>query len=275
MHSFVKSTAVTALALTAVGAMSTATFAQTPVATYLFNNSLSAQQAGVAALNSVDPLGLNTFGTDTVFGSAHSVFKWNGTNLPTSDQAGLSLDTTGLLPVNNYSVEMVFEFTQRDNAWRRIIDVQNRQSDAGFYVDPSNNLDVYPVAGSSSAFTNNVFHHVVLTDSSTGTAVAFLDGIQQFSLSTTVMDINNPGNVMNFFLDNVIAGGQGEFSNGEIALMRLYDHPLTSNEVKTLAGAPLPVPVAGTAVPESGTLALAALGLLPLGSSLIRRRRTV
>ena len=85
-------------------------------------------------------------------------------------------------------------------------------SDDGFYVDPSNNLDVFPVAGSTSAFTTGVFHTVTLTVDGT-IVTAFLDGVEQFhSLSTDVMDISNadnPGNLVNLFFDNTVGGGQG------------------------------------------------------------------
>ncbi len=39
------------------------------VATYTFNNTLAAEQTGVAALTAVDPLGTSGFQTATVFGN--------------------------------------------------------------------------------------------------------------------------------------------------------------------------------------------------------------
>src|SRR5207245_2509816 len=101
-------------------------------ATYFFNDTLAAQQGGVPALTATDPLGANAFLTDTVYGQSRRVYAFNGNASPPNQQAGLTLDTTSLITPTNYSVEMVFEFSGGTNAWRRILDVENRQSDAGF-----------------------------------------------------------------------------------------------------------------------------------------------
>jgi hypothetical protein len=235
--------------------------AATPVATYEFNNTFNALEPGKPALTPTDPSGLSVFTADTVFGVPRTVWAFNGTSVITN-QSGLTLATNGLIPPQSYSVDMVFEFTQQQNAWRRIIDVENRQSDNGFYVNPSNNLDVFPVAGTSAAWTNNVYHHVVLTD--TGTVVkGYLDGVSQFSVNTTLLNIDqadNPGRLMNFFLDNVVAGGQQEWSPGRVSLIRVWDGVLTDQEAGTLATNPF--------VPEPSTLAT-----LALASTLLLRRR--
>lgn len=129
--------------------------AQTPVATYLFSNTLAAQQVGRPGLTATNPLSQNGFETANVFGQNRTVYHTSGTTT-TSEQAGLTLNTTGLLPSNTYSVEMVFSFSDRDSAWRRIIDVENRQSDNGFYVNPGNQLALFPVTGGAT-FTNNEY----------------------------------------------------------------------------------------------------------------------
>jgi hypothetical protein len=243
-----------------------------PVATYTFQNSLAAQQSGVASLSAVDPQGASGFVTDTLYGQTRQVYAFNG-NTPPAEQAGLSLTTTGLVASDNYSVEMVFSFSQNPNAWRRIIDVQERTSDNGFYVDPANNLDVYPVAGSSALFTENTYHDVVLTVASGGTVVGYLDGVQQFTTTTAVMNINNPDNLMNFFLDNTVGGGQGEYSSGQIGLINLYNNVLTADQVARDAVNPF---VGSSTVPEpSSLLMVGSAGLIGLGLKLRTRRRGI
>jgi hypothetical protein len=208
------------------------------VITYRFQDSLAAEEEGMPALIPTNPLGQNGFETTTVFGRRQRVYRFAGNASPGDQQAGLTFDNRrGLLTNNHYSVEMVFEFHQQDNAWRRIMDVQDRQSDNGFYVDPTNRLDVYAFPGTGAFFTNRVFHHVVLTTARTGTVKAYLDGTLQVTVTTDVMNINNPRRLVHFFLDNTAGAGQWEFSNGRIALLRLYNRVLTDREAADLASA--------------------------------------
>jgi hypothetical protein len=160
---------------------------------------------------------------------------------------------------------MVFKFSDRNNAWRRILDVQNRQSDNGFYVDPSNNLDIFPVSGSTAAWTNDVYHHVVITDDGT-TVVTYLDGVSQFTTNTSEMNLDfdttsNPNHLLGVFLDNSAAGGIGEWSAGEVSLLRLWDGVLTADEAQQLAVNPF--------VPEPASLGLLGAG----GIALLSKRR--
>ena len=258
MNPVYRSLAVLVLGITALGV---ANAVPLPVATYSFNNTLASGVAGAPSLVATDPLGLSGFGTDTVFGNTQTVYNFNGLESPVTDQAGLTLNTTGLLTNNSiYSVEMIFKFTQRQNAWRRILDVENRQSDNGFYVDPANNLNVFPIGG-GSAFTNDVYHDVFLVNNN-GSVTFYLDGSAQATVATSEMNIDSLNPLMNFFLDNVVAGGQFEYSNGSIAYIGLYNAALT--ELPPPPISPVPVPA---------SLALLGLGLAGLGFN--RRRKPV
>lgn len=238
-----------------LGLLAGAAFAApVPVATYNFNNTLTSSVSGAPALTVTDPGGTSGFGSDTVFGVMQQVYNFVGTS-DNAGQAGLSLNSTGLLTSNSvYTMEIVFKFTQGVNAWRRILDVEGRQSDNGFYVDPSNNLDIFPVAG-GSPFSNDEYHDVFLVVNN-GSASFYLDGSAQATVNTSIMDANL--NAFNFFLDNVVAGGQNEYSSGSVALINLYDAALNATEI-------------GGAVPEPGSLALLVPGLVGLAA--IRKRR--
>jgi hypothetical protein len=237
--------------------------AAAPVATYTFNDTLAATEAGVPALQAIDPLNQNQFEDAIVFGVPQRVYRWSGDGSDAALQAGLKLDTTGLVSYENYSVEMVFEFTEQaqfGGGWRRIIDTQNRVSDNGFYVAPDNVLQVYPVVSGSTTLTTPGFHRVVMSNYVVGgvrEVKAYLDGNLELTSDTDQLNLdnfNNPGHLLHFFVDNFDVA-PNEFANGRIAYMRIYD------------GVVIPQ------VPEPSVLALAAPGLALVAWAARRRRR--
>jgi MYXO-CTERM domain-containing protein len=255
---------LSALSLLAIGVYTVPACAQTPVATYRFQDTLAADEVGVPALVNVNPLGLNGFEDAVVNGTPTRVFHWDGTGSPATDQAGLSLDATGLVQYDNYSVELIFEFLEPSafgGGWRRIVDTQNRESDNGFYVSPDDVLQVYPVVDGTTVFTTPGFHHVVLSNFVTNNVrevKAYLDGVLELTSDTDQLNLdnaNNPDHLLHFFLDNIAGPAQEEFADGRISFLRLYD------------GIFVP-----SVVPEPGSLALAtALALFAI--PLVRRRR--
>ena len=224
-----------------------AAYADSLVAAYTFNNTLAAVEAGVAPLTPVDPLGLSGYQTKDVFGNNQTTYHFDGAASPVMDQAGLDFNTTGLLASSNdYSVEMVVELTGA-TGWRRLLDSLNRQSDSGLYIDPENNLDSFPSGGASSPFTPNTFFDIFVTIDSSNVVTGYFSGIQQFSETSPSLDIAT--DTLGFFLDNVVAGGQGEWSSGNVALIKVFDTALTADQV----AAETADPFQGTVAPEPGT----------------------
>lgn len=215
--------------------------AQNLVASYFFENTFASSTPGAPDLMPLDPLGLSGFDEETVFGTLRSIYKVNGDALPTMNQAGLVLQTEGLVPPDNYSAELVFKFLQREYGWRLILDSHNRLSDSAFYAEPGNRLQVYPVAtGIDGTILNGEYHHVVLTvaphEGFSSSVTAYLDGIKQFEVDTNIMDLSNaPLGALHLFADNVESGGQGEFSDANIAVLRMYDGALPPEQVAQLA----------------------------------------
>lgn len=237
--------------------------AATLVASYDFQDTLAANEAGLPALQSIDPLGLNGFGTATVNGQSRKVWSWNGEDgSDPSKHGGLSLDATGLVNYGSYSVALTFSFVEAGplgGTWRRIMDTQNRRSDSGFYVSPGNRIEAVEIPAESGAATTNSFtpgfHDVVISVSDDGgnrEIKGWLDGKLEFTAAYGGFRLdnpNNPDNVLFFFVDNLVDQAQLEFSAGSIASLRLYD------------GVFAPAPI-----PEPGQWALLLAGAAVLGA---------
>jgi len=128
------------------------------------------------------------------------------------------------MPVAQYRLDGTLASSVANAAALTVMDPLG-QSDNGFCVDPSNNLDIFPVAG-GAAFTNDTYHDVFLVNNR-GVVTFYLDGSVQATAATSVMNLD-PSQTMNFFLDNVVAGGQGEYSSGSMALIRVHNEALNA-----------------------------------------------
>ncbi len=212
----------------------------TPRATYRMEDTLNADQPDAPPLYILEAFGRSRFESATVLGQPRRVIRLDGDALPARANAGLVLDTTGLVAANYYTLELVFELVEGSGTWRKFADTQGRQSDAGLYVTPSNNLNVYPEGGGVRPFPVNQFRHVVLTNQA-GPVQVYLDGSWEFWVpNTSVMNINNPGNLLHLFLDDDVTAG--EYADARVALVRIYADILSPNEVALLAADPFAYP---------------------------------
>ncbi len=232
-----------------VGAASVAAFAQSAslTAAYTFQNSL-APVVGTAPLVAVDPLNRNSFVTDTVFGAQRTVYQFSG--LP-SEQAGLSLSTDNVVNPLSYSFELVFTFTERASTFRRVIDVLDRTSDRGLYLNPQNRYTFSTLATGTVAQTTGQYQHVVLTVAN-GRARLYVNGQVDMSLGTDSMNLTTANRVVHFFLDNLADQSRQDYASGRIALLRAYTNELSASEVSQLARDPFAANVGATSPSFTG-----------------------
>ena len=220
------------LALLSLISLSAVAQTASRVASYTFENTLSG--AGGPDLIAIDPASRASFVRDTVFGAERTVYQFGGT--PTS-QGGLALNTTNLVNVNSYSIEMIFTLTERAGNFRRVLDVLERTSDRGLYVNAQNRFEFSRLRSGTATFNNGTYYHLVLTVSN-NVARLYLNGSLDIDLGTDSMNITTARRLVHFFVDNTTDTSTQDYSSGRIALLRAYTNPLTQAEVTELARNP-------------------------------------
>lgn len=163
----------------------------------------------------------------------------NATNYTFGPNQGLSL-SDGLVNSGNYSIEMVFQFSDIDT-WRKILDFKNLTHNFGFYNSPANAVYFYPRgAGPANALTADTDVHLVVTrDATTDLFSAYADGVHQFSFTDSVFDaiFTEPDDVIHFFNDDFFAS---QASSGVVDRIRIYDGALSASQVVDLFNGGLP-----------------------------------
>lgn len=205
------------------------------VGTYTFQNSLNANQGGVAPLVAANPVGTNAFVTDTVLGQSRTVYEM--VSAQPGQNAGLSLNTTNLVNPNTYSLEMMFAFTDRAGQWRRVFDTLNRTSDRGLYINQSNQFEFSRLQRGTAAIASGQYVHMVMTVAN-NVARLYVNGNLDINLNTNSMNLTTADRVVHFFLDNLEDTSRTDFASARIALLRMYTNALTEAEVRQIAGNP-------------------------------------
>lgn len=204
------------------------------VGSYNFQNNLNSSFGAAPALINTDPMGRNGFISDVVQGQNRTVFRFEGT---TAQQAGLSLDATGLMNPRSYSLELLFAFTEGNGQWRRIFDNLDRSSDRGLYFNTSNQFEFSRLSRGSYVYATGQYVHMVLVVSA-GRAMLYVNGNLDINLSTNDYGIDNPKNILHFFLDNLTDTSRTDYASGRIALLRAYTNALSAAEAAALARDP-------------------------------------
>ncbi|MGI8601675.1 MAG: hypothetical protein ACR2OZ_01615 [Verrucomicrobiales bacterium] len=219
-----------------------------------FNDSLG---NGDAARGNDGPLVVNNPGV-TSFSSG----QWSWTS-PGVGGTGLILDAAPAL-AGNYSIGIRFKF-QTIDGYRKLVDFQDAGSDFGLYV-LNGTLNFYPVASDqATTIAADSFVDVLLTRAgSTGGVTGYINGSPtaqwRFTDSDSYAVAGLVGDAARFRFFEDDKQTLGEWSNGAVSEIRLWDTALSASEVPD-AFAAIPEPV------SSGYLAAA------LAGSFLRRKR--
>jgi uncharacterized protein (TIGR03437 family) len=224
--------------------MAASVFAQGPaslISSYSFQGNLNPDRLGSVPLTAIDPQGVGRFVRDTVLGEDRQVYEWGG-GAASAQQGGLVYAGRDLFTRNSYSVELLFTFIS-GSGYRRVLDISNRTSDDGFYIDQNNRLNWYPAFQTiTGATANGTYAHVVLTVH--GNLMIYYINGTEVGRSTAnftggnILETVNPNQLIHLFLDNTTGGITNEWAPGRIALFRVYNSVLTANQVSAIFRAP-------------------------------------
>ena len=200
-------------------------------ADYRFQGSLESSVGTAPELVEVGH-GSSGFADKAVLGHTRTVMRFAG-------GSGLSLaPTAGVIDSREYTIELLFRL-HRLGGYRKIIDFRKASHDSGLYsLDGC--LNFFDTALASRATIEvDSYVQVVLTRDASARVVGYVDGVRRFSFrdagELAVIDAND---TLLFFRDDSVT--DIEYSGGAVSRIRLYDGPLTGNEVAGLACAELP-----------------------------------
>lgn len=149
-----------------------------------------------------------------------------------TQNSGVQFDNTaaGGFISNSYSVEMYFEFLN-NSGFKRLIDFKNQTSDFGLYCT-AGELQFYDaITIPTTAFVANQYVHLVVTREAVSSEVnLYVDGALLGSfIDTTGLGLLDNSNVLNFFQDDLVFGGEAR--PGNIALLKIYNTAIDSATV--------------------------------------------
>ncbi len=269
--------AIAAAVLFPIGVSDAATIA----ADYQLQDTLDSSVGTIGPLTVVGPSANVSFADDTVNGNPQRVLNISNPAGLTADQSGVQSQTAGFLDPANYSIVLLasFQFFTTDPVATKIFDFKNLSSDAGLYVNAVDGSLAFidgsgVIQGAGGALVNATYGQIVLTrDSSTKLTTVYENGVFAFSFTDTsglaVMgDSSASGNAFLTLYKDDGAGIGGstldEGTVGNIARLRLYDGPLTAEEVAALDT---------TVVPEPSTMSILLLGGIVIGGARFFRRK--
>ncbi|MCO5263201.1 MAG: T9SS type A sorting domain-containing protein [Lentimicrobium sp.] len=146
--------------------------------------------------------------------------------------SGLQFNNTaaGNFLGDNYTIEIYFVFDEL-SSWKRVVDWKNRKTDWGAYVYYGE-LNFYNILYSEEApvIAGEYTYYVITRTAATGQVLIYTDADVKIDF------IDNGGHalidgdgVLNFFHDDLIV--PNEASAGAVAMIKLYDYPLTDTEI--------------------------------------------
>jgi hypothetical protein len=253
----------------------------TIAADYQLQDTLDSSVGAIGPLSVVGPSANVNFADDTVNGNPRRVLNIVAPVGVATDESGVQSQTAGFLDPSNYSIALLanFDIGGFNLISTKLFDFKNLSTDAGLYINSVDGTltfidDSAVIQGTGGAgLASLTYVQIVLTrDSSTNLTSVYENGALVFSFTDNVglavmADSSASGNAfLTAFKDDgggIGGGNVDESSAGNIARLRLYDGPLTAEEVAAL----------DAVVPESSTMSILLLGGIVIGGVRFLRRK--
>ncbi|MGI9016162.1 MAG: cell wall-binding repeat-containing protein [Euzebya sp.] len=194
-----------------------------PIASYSFE-SLNSDVPGAPALSPLTQSGNgpNVLTEDPVEGPILEFPDGNGLRLGWQD---------GFLSTDSYTIAMRMAVDDT-SGYVRLLDFSERQSDNGLYLYDGVPVFYGLVGGSGTVVTAGVYATIVLTRSSAGEIVGYVDGEQAFSTTDSDNSSVLANNAIIVFQDDLVV--TNETSSGQITSFQVFDSALTAQQVAAL-----------------------------------------
>ena len=168
-----------------------------------------------------------------------NIFQGGGTLLPTGvhfgpSEGGLLLGSA-LASLEQYSLEIFFEWEALSGGWQKILDFRNRSSNVGLYT-ANDGLHFTNGPFVAGLFAPNEMRRLVLTRESTTNIVrAYIDGVQVWNFVDSARQAVFSNNSIYFFWDDSVTGPI-EAQSGFVDYIRVFNTVLTPAQVVSLSG---------------------------------------
>lgn len=131
---------------------------------------------------------------------------------------------------DNYTIEIYFVFDEL-SSWKRVVDWKNRKTDWGAYVYYGE-LNFYNILYSQEApvVAGEYTYYVITRTAATGKVLIYTDAEVKIDfVDSGGHALIDQDGVLNFFHDDLVV--PNEASAGAVAMIKLYDYPLTETEI--------------------------------------------
>ena len=149
-----------------------------------------------------------------------------------AENSGLQFNNTaaGNFLGDNYTIEIYFVFDEL-SSWKRVVDWKNRKTDWGAYVYYGE-LNFYNILYSEEApvIAGEYTYYVITRTAATGQVLIYTDADVKIDfIDSGGHALIDEDGVLNFFHDDLVV--PNEASSGAVAMIKLYDYPLTDTEI--------------------------------------------